>query len=89
MIRHTGLISAMNNKTVARLLSLLNAIIYSMSNRNSEIHRRLLLLSFSDRFYISMYRPEIYYNILGCQISPFRFFPLYSMLYKKCYSDRI
>jgi len=27
--------------------------------------------------------------ILGCQISPFRFFPLYSMLYKKCYSDRI
>ena len=28
-------------------------------------------------------------NILGCQISSFRFFALYSMLYKKCYSDRI
>ena len=28
-------------------------------------------------------------NILGCQISSFRFFALYSMLYKKCYGDRI
>ena len=38
---------------------------------------------------IVRFRGNDLYYILGCQISPFRFFPLYSMLYKKCYSDRI
>ena len=41
-----GFISATNNKMVAKLLSLLNVTIYSMSNRNSEMHRRKNVTTF-------------------------------------------